>query len=93
MFVGVAVWDLHLAGCASLKEKRRIVRSLRDRLRHQLNVSVAETDHQDLLQRAGLAACVVSSGRRNAQQVLSSADQLVEGEPRVRIIASSITFY
>lgn len=93
MFVGVAVWDLHLSGCASLKDKRRVVRSLRDRLRHHLNVSVAETDHQDLLQRAALAVCVVSSGRRHAQQVLSSADQLVEGEPRVRIIDSSTTFY
>jgi uncharacterized protein len=91
--VGLVVWELHLPGCASLKEKRSVLRSMKDRLHRQFNVSVAETDFQDLLQRAELAACTVSGERRQAESVLSSADRLVEGESEARIIQSSKTFY
>ncbi|MBA4159926.1 MAG: DUF503 domain-containing protein [Gemmatimonadetes bacterium] len=93
MVIGLAVWELHLPGCASLKEKRSVVKSLKDRLHRQFNVSVAETEYQDVLQRAELAACVVSNERRHAESVLSSADRLVEAESEARIINSTTTFY
>ena len=50
--VAVITWDLHLNGCASLKDKRRIIKSLKDRLHHRFNVSVAETASHDRWQRA-----------------------------------------
>jgi uncharacterized protein len=78
MVVGLVVWDLHVPGCASLKEKRQVVQGLRDRLHARFNVSAAETGKQELLQRAEMAVCVVSGDRRHAQSVLSSADRLVE---------------
>ncbi|HYJ77990.1 MAG TPA: DUF503 domain-containing protein [Longimicrobiaceae bacterium] len=93
MVVGVAVWELHLAGCQSLKDKRQVVLGLRDRMHARFNVSAAETAHQDLVQRAELAVCVVSNDRRHAQQVLQSCDRLVEEEGRARIIDASTTFY
>lgn len=93
MVVGLAVWELHVPGCASLKEKRQVVKSLKDRLHAKFNVSAAETGHQDLLQRAEIAVCVVSESRRQAQSVLSSADGLMAGEGRARIIDSYTTFY
>jgi hypothetical protein len=52
MTVGVVVWELHIAGCQSLKDKRQVVKSLKDRLHHRFNVSGAETGHHDLHQRA-----------------------------------------
>lgn len=70
-----------------------MVKSLKDRLHRQFNVSVAETEYQDVLQRAELAACVVSNERRHAESVLSSADRLVEAESGARIINSTTTFY
>jgi uncharacterized protein YlxP (DUF503 family) len=91
--IGLAVWELLLPGCSSLKEKRSVIKSMKDRLHRQFNLSVAETDHQDLHQRAELAACVVSSEQRHANSVLSSADQLVEAEARVRILDFSTMFY
>jgi uncharacterized protein len=91
--VGLTVWDLHVAGCASLKEKRSVVKGLKDRLHARFNVSAAETAHQELLQRAELSVCVVSADRRHAQSVLASADRLVEEEGRARIIDSHTTFY
>ncbi|HEX8273159.1 MAG TPA: DUF503 domain-containing protein [Longimicrobiaceae bacterium] len=93
MVVGLVVWELHLPGCASLKEKRQVVKSLKDRLHNRFNVSVAETGHQDAHQRAELAACLVSGDRRHAQSVLSSVDRMVEEESEARIVDSYTTFY
>jgi uncharacterized protein len=93
MVVGLMVWELHLPGCGSLKEKRSVLKSLKDRLHRQYNVSVAETAHQDLLDRAELAACVVSNERRHAESVLTSVDRMVEGNPEARIIDTSKSFF
>jgi Uncharacterized protein conserved in bacteria len=54
--IGIQVWDLHLPGCHSLKEKRGTLKPLTAALRQRLNVSVAETGHQDLWQRAEMPA-------------------------------------
>jgi uncharacterized protein YlxP (DUF503 family) len=90
--IGVVTWELHLSGCRSLKDKRRIVKSLKDRLHRQFNVSVAETDHQDTWQRSELACCVVANDRRHAESVLSSADHLIESEGLARVIDSTSSF-
>lgn len=92
MIVGVVTWDLHLDGCASLKDKRRIVKSLKDRLHQRFNVSVAETDNHELWQRAELSCCVVAADRRHAQEVLAAVDRFVAGEPSARIIDSATSF-
>lgn len=92
MIVGVVTWDLHLNGCHSLKDKRQILTSLKDRLHRRFNVSVAETHHQDLWQRAELSCCVVASDRRHAEEVLSSADRMVASQPQARIIDSATSF-
>jgi uncharacterized protein YlxP (DUF503 family) len=85
-------WELHLDACHSLKEKRRIVKSLKDRLHQRFNVSAAETDHQDVWQRAEVSACVVSTDRRHAEQVLREADRLVDGAAGARIVDSSTSY-
>lgn len=91
--VGVISWELHLDGCNSLKEKRAIVRSLKDRLRGRHNISIAETDHQDVWRRAEICVAIVASDRRRAQSVLSRIDAMVAGDARVRIIDSATVFY
>ncbi|MGH7475514.1 MAG: DUF503 domain-containing protein [Longimicrobiales bacterium] len=85
-------WELEIIGSQSLKEKRSVIKSLKDRLHERFNVSVAETDHQDRWQRAELTACVVASARQQAESVLQTADQLVAAEHRARIIDSYRTF-
>ncbi|HEY0674283.1 MAG TPA: DUF503 domain-containing protein, partial [Longimicrobiales bacterium] len=84
--IGVITWELEIFGAQSLKEKRSVVKSLKDRLHDRFNVSVAETAHQDLWQRAELTACVVAGQKKIAESVLASADQLVAAEARARII-------
>lgn len=92
MIVGLITWELHLMGCQSLKDKRRVVKSLKDRLHNRFNVSAAETEHHDLWQRAELTACVVSTERGHAEQVLREADRLVAEEPAARVIDTSTSF-
>lgn len=92
MVIGIVTWELHLNGCRSLKEKRRVLKSLKDRLHGRLNVSVAETNHQDRWQRAELSCCVVSNERRHAESVLTSADELVSRDHQARIIDSTTSF-
>jgi uncharacterized protein YlxP (DUF503 family) len=92
VIVGLITWELHLDGCQSLKEKRRIVKSLKDRLHQRFNVSAAETDHHDLWQRAELSVCVVSTDRRHAEQVLQQADRLVAGVGGARVVDSSTSY-
>ena len=92
MIVGLITWELHLAACHSLKEKRQIVKSLKDRLHQRFNVSAAETDHHDLWQRAELSAVVVTTDRQHAEQVLREADRLVEGAAGARIMDSSLSY-
>lgn len=91
MVVGVVTWELEVTGAQSLKDKRRVIKSLKDRLRNRFNVSVAETAHHDLWQRAEITAAVVSTSRRHADSVLEHADTLVKSEPRARVIQQQRT--
>jgi len=72
--IGVLTLELRLDGSHSLKEKRHVVKSLQDRLRHKFNVVVAEIDFQDLWQRGLVAAVTVSSSRGNAEIILHSVE-------------------
>lgn len=65
MVIGVLEIEIVVAWSESLKDKRRVVKSLKDRLHREHLVAVAEVGDHDLLQRARLAvACVGSEGRR-----------------------------
>ena len=59
----------------SLKDKRHVVQSLKERLRHKFNVSVAEIDCQDLWQSGVVAAVTVSSDHGHAALVLQSVEK------------------
>lgn len=74
--IGVLTLELHIEDAHSLKEKRHIVKSLKDRLRNRFNVAVAEIGYQDLWQRALVSAVTVSGEHAHADSVL----QLVERE-------------
>ncbi len=72
--IGVLTLELRLENSHSLKDKRHVVQSLKDRLRAKFNVAVAEIDYQDLWQRAAVAAVTVSSDRVHAEKVLRSVE-------------------
>ena len=68
--VGVAHLKFHVAQATSLKDKRRVIKSFKDRLTNTHNVSVAEVDAQDSRQLAVLAVAMVGSDSRYVEGAL-----------------------
>ncbi len=75
--VGLLLIELHLSGARSLKDKRMVVRGVKDRLK-KFNVAVAETEFQDLWQRAGLEIVTVSSDEDAVTRALEAVVQEIE---------------
>lgn len=71
MTVGLLCVEIHLPESNSLKAKRMILRSIKDKLRHDFNVSVAEIGSNDKWQRALLGIAIVSNDRKFANNVLN----------------------
>ncbi|MFL5449686.1 MAG: DUF503 domain-containing protein [Gemmatimonadales bacterium] len=92
MIVAITTWELHLPACHSLKEKRGVLKPLTTGLRRSLNVSVAETAHQDLWQRAEIACAAIGSARTVVDETLRAADRMVEEADGVRIV-DTVTVY
>ncbi len=72
--IGILTLDIHVEHSHSLKEKRHVVKSLKDRLRERFNVSVAEIDHLDSWQNSVVAVVSVSNDRVRAEQMLQAAE-------------------
>ena len=84
MIVGISVFELHLPMSRSLKDKRRVVKSLIERVHQRFRVSIAETDFHDLHQRAEIAmAVVVSGGESEMEKLMEEVRNIVEGDPEV----------
>ncbi len=92
MIVGVTRWELYLPGCHSLKDKRRVVKSLKDRLHARFHVAAAEVDHLEQWQRAAIAAAVVSTERRHCDEVLTACDRLVQSEAQALVTTSETRY-
>ncbi|PKL08006.1 MAG: DUF503 domain-containing protein [Spirochaetae bacterium HGW-Spirochaetae-7] len=75
---------------SSLKDKRRVVKSIKDKLRLRFHVSCAETDLQDSLRFAELGAAIVSNSTEFGETVMRKALAVIEGEFSLRIHDSSI---
>ena len=93
MVVGVITWQLALPDCRSLKDKRMVVRSLKDRLRHRFNVSVAETAHQDVWTRAELSVAAVGGDGAFVGSVLDTVDRFVVGDGRALVTGTRRELY
>jgi hypothetical protein len=79
MFIGVARIVLQIPGARSLKDRRRVVKSFKDRVRARLPVSVAEVGDVELRQVATLGLCVVSGDASRCREVLSHATSIAGG--------------
>ena len=73
--IGVLTLDLHIEHSHSLKDKRQVVRSLKDRLRSKFNVATAELDHQESWQRAVIGVVTLSGDRSRVEEVLQRVER------------------
>jgi uncharacterized protein len=90
VIVGLCTIELFIANSQSLKDKRRVLLSMKDRLQQKFNLSVAEVDGQDLWQKAVLALACVANDGRHVNQVLDQALNLIRGNPAVEIVQSRV---
>ncbi|MDR1802331.1 MAG: DUF503 domain-containing protein [Treponema sp.] len=74
----------------NIKEKRRIIRSVKDKLQRRYRMSVAEVDLQDSLSFAQIGGALVSNSRAFGESVMQKAFQMIENETPVRIQDMSI---
>jgi len=92
LHVGLCVLELHLPGAGSLKAKRQVLRSFKERLKGHFNVSVAEIDHQDLWQRATLGIVAIASARVPLEQTFASIQAEAERSIAGEILSFEVEF-
>ncbi len=80
-----------LPGNKSLKGKRKVVKSIKDRVRSRYNVSIAEVDNHDIHQTATLGISVVGSDAAHADSQLQKIIGFVSGQADITNIATEIT--
>lgn len=84
MVVSMIQFILELPETTSIKEKRKIVVSIKEKLRLKFRISCAEVDLQDSLQWAQLGGALVSNSREHGEQVLQKALAFAENQCRIR---------
>jgi uncharacterized protein len=75
MPIAYLMLELRIEGAHSLKDKRQVVRSLKDRLRNSFNISIAEIDVTDLWQRATLGVVSISPSRDYLEGLMRNVEQ------------------
>ena len=88
--IALGLVELHLPDSASLKDKRHVLKGLKEKVRAKFEVAVAEVDHQDVWQRATLAIAYVSADARHANTVVSKAMDFIEDNVEGQVLDTSV---
>jgi uncharacterized protein YlxP (DUF503 family) len=90
MTVGIARVTLFLGETHSLKEKRMVLRRVKDKAQQKFNLAIAEVGDNDLWQRAVLGLAVVGSGRRFTESALDEVIRFIRDEAEVTDVEREI---
>jgi len=85
MIVGTAWIELHIPGVSSLKGKRQIIKSMKEKIKNRFNVSIAEVEKQDFWQRATLGLACVAHDKRAANRILSKVINFIEQNKNISL--------
>jgi uncharacterized protein YlxP (DUF503 family) len=86
MVVGVCTVELWIPESQSLKYKRQVLHSVKDRLRGKFNLYIAEVDGQDLWQKAVLGMACVANDGSHVEQVLEQALNVIKSMPTIELV-------
>ncbi len=86
MRVAAIAVDFRIPGSDSLKSKRMVMRSLKDRIRSRFALAVAEVGHQELHARGLLGVAAVGADGGVVAQVLDEALRLIESDARILVV-------
>ena len=90
MVIGILQLELRFAESHSLKEKRMILKSVKDRLRRTFNIAVAEIDDQDLWQSSRLGIATIGNDKRYLNGLLSQVERWIERQRQVELVSSQM---
>lgn len=93
MVVGVCLIELYIPQSRSLKEKRMVVKGLKDSIRSRFNVVVAEVDFHDLWQKSKLGIASIGVKQALIDKCFSSILDFIEERGVAEIIDTEIEFY
>lgn len=93
MIVGVLDVDLTICDAQSLKDKRRVVKGLKDRVRHRFNVSVSEVEFADKMRRCRLGIAMVAEGARSVHSQFDKIVELIRATSGVTLLEYERTFF
>jgi len=85
VLVGLLQVEILIAGSTSLKEKRMVLKSVKDRLRKKFDASIAEVGFQDKWQRSALAVAVVAESEKFVQESLNKVFTYLDNDPAFEI--------
>lgn len=88
MVVGICTIELFLPNNGSLKGKRQVLKSMKDRLKQRFNISIAEVEDQELWQKTVLGMACVGNEKSHVHQTMDKALALIRGNPLVEVISS-----
>jgi uncharacterized protein len=91
--LGLLTVELFLETSRSLKDRRSIMNSLKERVRHRFNVSVAEADFGEKWQRGGLIVSCAGSQAAQVEESLKAVLFFIENDARLLVIDPQIRFY
>ena len=91
--IGVLTLDLHIEHSHSLKDKRQVVRSLKDRLRSKFNVAAAELDHLDSWQRAVIGVVTLAGERSRVEEVLQQVEREAAGLLGSSLVGTGVEYF
>lgn len=92
MIIGLLTLDLLIPHCGSLKEKRTVIKSIKDKIRNKFNVSIAEIDFQDKWQRARIAVVQVGNDYLYIEKNLNSVFTIIEANGMIEITKHSVEY-
>ena len=78
--------DLHVPTSQSLKDKRAVLRPVIDGIRNRYPVAVAEVDHQDRWQRAGVGVAAVAASVSHAESIVDDVERFVWSFPELEVV-------
>jgi uncharacterized protein len=93
MLVALVRFDLRIREAHSLKQKRRVVKTLTNGIGSTFNVSVAEVDFQDLWQRTAIAVATVGSQEYHLRKVLHDVEAFVERWAEVELLEAEVSVH
>ena len=86
MIIGLMEIVLYYDGSHSLKDKRRLLQSLKEKLRNKFNISIIESDYHDLWQKLGIAISQVASEKKIVENSFYQIEEFIISNYSVRII-------